>query len=347
MSFRPKHVHLVGSIPLPSSKEVFERLITAIPGRLLRIPDGEPLKRGNFTSFQSTVFEDYPSIQTALYSRTGARSEPFPRPIKLNPLMYDDFALESYHEFCKLRDEGVIPPGIRFQVCLPTPLNVILTRIRPEYQKEVEVIYEAAMLSALRRIQDNIPAKDLAIQWDTCHEFAALEFADPLAPLPSKYPWSHRPKPWFSPLKEGIVERIVRLAAAVDDGVEMGYHLCYGDFGHKHFIEPKDSSLLVEVANLISGAVKRDINWIHLPVPKNRVDEDFYAPLKGLRLRDETELFLGLVHGGDLEGTQKKIEIAGKVVGSFGVATECGMGRTPKDEFDSVLEILAAVTAHA
>jgi hypothetical protein len=261
--------------------------------------------------------------------------------------MYDDFALESYRDFCELREKGVVPPGIRFQVCLPTPFSVLLNRILPAYHAEVEVLYETAMLCALRRIQDNIPAKDLAIQWDTCLEFAALEFADTSEPLPPNYPWAFRPKPWFSPLKEGIVERVVRLSTAVDEGVEMGFHLCYGDFGRKHFIEPKDSSLLVEVSNLIVSAVKRDVDWIHMPVPKNRADEEYYAPLKGLIFGEETELFLGLAHGGDLDGTEKRIEIAGKVVEGFGVATECGMGRMQGDDLENVLEVLAAVTAQS
>lgn len=42
--------------------------------------------------------------------------------------------------------------------------------------------------------------------------------------------------PWFSPVKEGIMERIVRLSAAVDKEVELGYHLCYGDIQHRHFV---------------------------------------------------------------------------------------------------------------
>ena len=28
---------------------------------------------------------------------------------------YDDFLCDSYNDFCQLRDQGVIPPGIRFQ----------------------------------------------------------------------------------------------------------------------------------------------------------------------------------------------------------------------------------------
>jgi hypothetical protein len=53
------------------------------------------------------------------------------------------------------------------------------------------------------------------------------------------------------------------------------------------------------------------------------------------------------VHGGDLEGTWKRFEIAAKVVEIFGVTSECGMGRMSKDEFDSVLEILATVAAES
>lgn len=348
MVFGLHHVHLVGSIPLSSTKEVFSRLTTTLPGRLLRIPDGEPEKRNNFTFFQSTVFEGYPPILSKpppTYSPSPESSN-FPRPIKLNPIMYDDFALESYTQFCEMRDEGVIPSGIRFQVCLPTVFSVILNRILPAYHREVEPVYEAALLSALRRIQDNIPAKDLAIQWDVALEFAALELVGTGREMPAGYPFALRPRPWFSPLKEGIVERIVKLSGGVDEGVELGFHLCYGDAGHKHFIEPMDSGLLVEIANAISEGVKREINWIHMPVPKDRVDEGYYAPLKGLRLKKETELFLGLVHGGDFDGTWKRIEMARDVVeGDLGVTTECGMGRMAKDEFESVLQILETFTA--
>ncbi len=124
----------------------------------------------------------------------------------------------------------------------------------------------------------------------------------------------------------------------------MGVHLCYGDRMHQHFIQPKDLGLLVELANTISAGVGRDFEWIHMPVPKDRLDEAYYAPLKDLKLGPDGELVLGLVHGGDLEGTEKRIETARKFGKNFAVATECGMGRTKKDEFDSVLEIMAAVT---
>ncbi len=41
------------------------------------------------------------------------------------------------------------------------------------------------------------------------------------------------------------------MADNVDEHVEMGLHLCYGDAGHKNFIEPTSISLLAEVFNLL------------------------------------------------------------------------------------------------
>ena len=55
--------------------------------------------------------------------------------------------------------------------------------------------------------------------------------------------------------------------------------------------------------------------------------------------RGETELILGLLHMDDEEGTRKRIRVAREVVSTFGVATECGLGRASKAEFESVLTI--------
>ena len=110
----------------------------------------------------------------------------------------------------------------------------------------------------------------------------------------------------------------------------MGYHLCYGDAGHQHFKQPEDTSKLVEVANAVSAGVTRTINWIHLPVPRDRSDDAYFTPLENLKLHPETELYLGLVHYTDgTEGTLKRIAVAKKFVSEFGVATECGFGRRP------------------
>ena len=70
-----------------------------------------------------------------------------------------------------------------------------------------------------------------------------------------------------------------RLGDQVPDDVELGYHLCYGDAGHKHFKEPDDTSKLVAVANALAADLRRRLDWFHLPVPIGRTDDAYYAPL--------------------------------------------------------------------
>ena len=66
----------------------------------------------------------------------------------------------------------------------------------------------------------------------------------------------------------------------------------------------------------------------HLPVPKDRTDDAYFAPLGDLSLPAETALYLGLIHHADAAGDRARIAAAHKVVSRFGVATECGWGRT-------------------
>ncbi len=82
-----------------------------------------------------------------------------------------------------------------------------------------------------------------------------------------------------------------------------------------------------------------------MPVPQSRTDAAYFVPSKELRLVEETGLCLGLVHPFDTEGTRSKIEVVGRFVKNFGVATECGMGRMRGEvEFESGIQVLKAVT---
>jgi hypothetical protein len=90
---------------------------------------------------------------------------------------------------------------------------------------------------------------------------------------------------------------------------------------------PSDAGKLVAVANALAAALFRPVNWVHLPVPAE-ADEGYFAPLDGLRLHPETELFLGVLHAEDGEaGARRRIGTAGRFAPRFGVATDCGWGR--------------------
>jgi hypothetical protein len=115
----------------------------------------------------------------------------------------------------------------------------------------------------------------------------------------------------------------------------------------KHFVEPVDSAKMVEMANLIVRSVPRPITWMHMPVPMDRTDDAFYAPLEKLQLQRGTELYLGLVHVKDgVVGTNARIAAAKKHVRDFGIASECGIsrGRGPNLALDFI-KVYAAAAA--
>ena len=146
----------------------------------------------------------------------------------------------------------------------------------------------------------------------------------------------------------GHRERLLQNRAA---DVEIGVHLCYGDFAGRHFVEPKSAARMVEFANALAQATTHKLAYIHMPVPIDRVDDAFYEPLRDLKLAPGTELYLGLVHAKDgMPGTRARVDMARRYAPPFGIATECGMARiadrgTDGPTLEQLLELHARVAA--
>ena len=71
----------------------------------------------------------------------------------------------------------------------------------------------------------------------------------------------------------------------------------------------------------------------------NRSDDAYYAPLRDIKSVN-TKVFLGLIHLHDgVEGSLKRVEVARRYLRAFGVATECGLGRRPRETLPEVLRI--------
>jgi len=336
---KARHVLLVGSVPLQNAEEVF-RTAGAILGERLRwIPDGETGERLGWIGWQLSVLTSHPQFETlppdpnayAAVPKVKLRSPGAARELTFGRLGYADAAHASYADFSRLKRAGILPAQCRFQVSLPTPWAPINVFVVPEAQTIVEPLYEARLLTELDEIATAIPHNELAIQWDVAVELANWEGVFPVP---------------FSDVKRGIIERLVRIGNRVPPGVDLGYHLCYGDYQHQHFMQPKDAANMVEIANALSAAVARPIHWIHMPVPRDRTDDAYCAPLRDLRLRPETEFYLGLVHATDgLEGARQRVAAARKVIPDFGVATECGLGRRPPESIPDLLRLHGEVAA--
>ncbi|WP_067898996.1 hypothetical protein [Nocardia vaccinii] len=333
-------VHLCGSVPLPNAEAVFSEAARRLGPWLGRIPDGETGERDNFTVWQLPRMAAHPDLETVPppSPEYGPSERVRPKPgvdpasIDFGALGYADAALESWRIFRKLRERGDIEASVRFQVCLPTPISVVGAFVG-DPQDVLEQRYEAALLAELARIAAEIPHADLAVQWDCPVEFAIFTGVFPS---------------WFGSddgtrLTE-IVTRLTRLGAAVPEGIELGYHLCYGDFGHRHFAEPADTERMVAVASGVLAALSRPVDWLHMPVPRPRADRAYFAPLAELRLPAATRLYLGLVHATDgRDGALRRIAAARQVVDGFGIATECGFGRRPAEQIPDLLDLHAEV----
>ena len=336
----PAHgAHLVGSVPLASAEAVFTAVAGAIGDRLRRMPDGETGPRSDWIVWQLPVFTAQPGLEVVPPGPDSWRPLPrirvedgvHPESVKFGPLGYAEAAIASYRVFARLKRDGRVPVATRFQVCLPTPLAPISAFVVPEHQPRLEPAYEARLLDELALVLREVPHEQLAVQWDTNFEFGMLEGVF---------------RVWFDDVKGAILERLLRLARHVPADVELGYHFCYGDVQHRHFKEPADATKLVDIANALSASLGRPLNWIHVPVPRDRVDDAYYAPLAELLLRPETELYLGLVHLTDgVDGTARRMEAARRFVSGFGIATECGWGRRAPATIPDLLRIHHALSA--
>lgn len=314
------------------------------------MPDGEVGERFYWIQFQRARFDATSGLErvgdTPFYIRDRFDGRPFrlaagvdAAALAFPALGYADAALESYATFAALKRDGVIPAAMRFQVSLPTPAGVVGSFFVAADRAAVEPVYEAALFGELRRILEGIPHDELAIQWDTALEFGYLEGAEIRGAL--LVPWwgdSH------DTILAGVIERALRQADAVAAGVELGYHLCYGDVEEHHFVEPADAGMLAEVLTGLFAAAPRRIDWVHLPVPIAREDAAYFSPLAAVPWPVGTEVYLGLVHHEDgVDGALRRASAAGAVVPAFGIATECGFGRGPRERTEPLLDLHNAI----
>ena len=348
MNNTSRPTHLVGSVPFATAEEVFSVAGELLGNTLRSVPDGETGERIHWFMWQQKVMEDSPFLRRARQSSkdpsTAAEQAGLGRyevrgelsGARFDKLGYADAAMASYKTFARLRAGGKVPHGVRFQVSLPTPLAPMTVMIESKDYEKVEPLYEDAMRAEIEAICRVIPANDLAIQWDVANEIGILE-GIPIVP---------NPEILFPNPKSDILRRMLKVASWVPDEVALGFHFCYGDYDHKHYMEPKDARVMVDLANAIFRETSRRVDWVHMPVPKERDDDAYFAPLADLDLPAETQLYLGLVHYTDgLEGGKRRIATAQRHVPAFGVATECGLGRRPPATIRDVMKLMAALAS--
>jgi hypothetical protein len=322
---------LVGSLPADSTEAAFRTSADLFGDMVFALPDGEPGPRAAWVGYErERLVRPHPDVETVAVteSPTGIPRHAYETPVfrireGATELHWDtwpriDEALDSYRQFTALRDEGAIPDHLRFQVCLPFPSSA-LNGFKADFAADYPVAergFEDLVGRELRRLLSEIPAADLAIQWDVCYEVLDLEGV--LA--------------WTS---EGAWERfagpVSRLTPQIPEDVLVGYHLCYGTFPEWPMYEARDLGLLVRMANHAVAHSERPVDWVHMAGPRylRSEDESYFRPLTELDAGD-ARVFLGIVLPIDgVSGLKRRHATASRFLDDFGVAMYCGFGRQP------------------
>ena len=350
MSRMSGSILMVGSVPLATPEEVFRACGRYVGRYVSCLPDGEVFPRTLWIGYLARyVYDGHPDVVTdqALPTEreqggaSGGHNPATKWRFRLKPgagvphfeTGYADFALESYETFLKVRGEGAIPPEVRFQVCFPTTGAGFVSYFEDTADwPRMTKAYQDAFGRDIARILERIPAKDLAIQLDFCPEIRDIQDA---------LPWSPHRDGKF----ETWVDGVARLADMVPGEALLGLHWCYGTMGGWPMIRLDDLALCTRLTNAAVGAIKRPVDFVHMPVLRH-ADDAYFAPLRELE-SDGAKVYLGLLHHTDDVATNlARIATARRhLAGDFGVASVCGYGRLSPEDTNTAFALHAAIGA--
>jgi len=336
-------LHLVGSVPLDTPQEVFETFGAPLGKYLFSMPDGEVGPRRHWISrVHYQVLATHPELEIVQrpapdehgverqFPRNAGDSWLFKVKDGVKQVRFGDpgwrlgfarDAINSYFVFSVMKERGVLPQHLRFQVSVPMVNSVLPPRIFPELHdlEKIRPGYEAATRAEIAKIVETIPARELAIQWD-----CSTEIQDSYGAI-AGFPF------------EGAVERsltqVRNLSPHIPQEVALGYHFCFGTLGGWPRFRPDDLGQAVKLANACIVASARRVDWVHIPV-LDRSDDAFFAPLKELKPQG-ARVYLGAIH--NMAGFKERIATARKYLPEFGLGAYCGFGRLPAAELPKVL----------
>jgi hypothetical protein len=332
-------------MPLGSVEEVMSTTAAILGPRVRRVTNGEVGRTQGWITSHHRIFARHPSFEEYVHEEKFdprapnikrrrfrlKEGEPAPAADSFGSLGYAEDAREAFSVLSAMMRTEKVAPDTRLLVAIPTPYDILNFAVAKDNFAAVMPAYEQALIAEVERIAAAVPQETLAIQWDAAHEFEYLATASPM--------FNHMSH-------EDMVAMLVRLGNAVPPAIDLGYHCCYGNFNLKHFVEPIDMRDMVDVVNKTMSIVTHPVQFIHMPVPIDRSDDAYFAPLKDLKRGPGMEFYLGLAHGPDgVQGTLVRAAVARKVASDFGISTECGLGMREPDDIRKLLHVQADAAA--
>jgi hypothetical protein len=353
-------VLLVGSLPFESAEEAFRAAAEGLKGHVGWLPDGEVAERVNWVGMLPlVVFPKNPDLVETMAPPTQELEQPdrdAGRPpvedlegiwswqikpghtVRFDDLAYARFAGDSYGVFRRLREEGVIPAGVRFQVCLPAPHSAIDGFFDDNSQwPELYSAYLDGIRREIAQILEVVPADELVVQWDVAWEFVDMAMGE-------RNFFRFWPKLTAEEKFQRHAQQLDGLWQGIPDETLLGFHWCYGTWGGWPMTAMADLDLCVRMSNEAKKRTGRRLDYVHMPVVR-QPDEAFFAPLDTLDVGD-TKVFLGIVHHTDgIEDFRRRRDLARKHLSSFGIGSVCGYGRVEPELLPEILRVHAADAA--
>lgn len=269
-----RSVHLVGSVPMASTDEVFVKVSEALGPYLKRLPDGETGQRLNWVGHLEKVFAANPALE-----RTD---EVF----RIHPT-----ATGWYRYRLK--------KGKRIETCAPATCSMPimpwpLMRRSGGCRSRGRSRTKSWQCSSMSRQPSSHDCSEMkppttAAAGTKCRMSSALSSS--ISATTCRTEWSC----------------CTTFATATTNTSTRSSRLTWGTWSN---------------SRTACSRVKRSVQLVHMPVPRNRADEAYFRPLRRLELRPETELCLGLVHFTDgVEGAKRRLEAARRYVQDFSIAT--------------------------
>ncbi|MFT5116286.1 MAG: hypothetical protein ACI8P9_005653 [Parasphingorhabdus sp.] len=333
---------LVGNCAYDTAEQTFKAMGGKLGEHLNYLPDGEIGERISWISHIAyRVYMGHPDIETLerplgdngveawkagvngttwkFRVRDGVEQVRFGEPGWR--LGYARDAINSYFVFKTLKKDGVIPSHVRFQISLPFVSSAVrLYFLDPADHPKIEPAIAELLRLEVKTIIDNLPADDIAIQWDCAIEDTVIEKALNAAGGEVTDEVEQIAISMFAPA--------AALNGEIPAEVPIGYHACYGTSGGWPRREPQDLAGAVLLLNAAVAQSGRATQWLHLPTVKSDSDV-YFKPLANLRA-EGARVYLGLIHAlHDEHGMQQQIEWASKWLDDFGIAAPCGFGRGP------------------
>jgi hypothetical protein len=332
---------LVGSIPLDTAEQVFRRVGSPLGPYLAYMPDGEIGDRRYWIDgIAYRVFNGHPEIETLRHPASDANGVESWRPLGMHDqfqfrvkpgvaqvrfgdpgwrLGYTKDAVSAHFVFRQLQKEGVMPEGVRFQVCLPLTYSAIgLFFPDPADHPKIIPGVTAAFRAEVAKMVELIPPEELAIQWDLAVENRLVDTV-----------LAREGAAAAKALAARLAAPAAEIAPHIPQAVALGYHGCFGTLSGWPSRQPPSLAGTVILLNAMVAASGRRVDFLHFPT-LGTADDGFFAPLDGLRA-PAAKVYLGAIHHmHDSDGLRRQIRAARRHVDNLGLAAPCGFGRAPE-----------------